>query len=73
MNVSMEHLAVFEECKVAHDKIVLNSKLVKILVPIAVIIVIALIVAVYIVLKRKKHSLPKKTNILPKNDGQTLI
>lgn len=72
MNVSADNLALFEECKVELEKIVLSSKLVKILVPIAVIIVIALLVAVYIILKRKKASLQKKT-VLPKSDGQTLI
>lgn len=73
LNVSAEYLAVFEECKIAYDKIVLSSKLVKILVPIAVIIVVALLVAVYIIFKRRKRSPQKKSKALPKTDGQTLI
>lgn len=76
LNVSTENLALFHECKEIYDKIVLSSKLVKILVPIAVIIVIALLVAAYLVLRRKKRSLQKKSKVIMTNnktDGQTLI
>lgn len=64
---------MFEECLVTYEKIVLSSKLIKILVPIAVILVIAAVVVVYVVLKRKKRSMREKNKSLPKGDGQKLI
>lgn len=66
-------MALFEECKVAYDKVILSSKLVKILVPITVIIVIVTLIVVYIVLKKKKFRFRTKTKTLPSENGQTLI
>lgn len=73
MNVSAENLAMFEECKIAYEKVALKSKLLKVLVPIAVIVVIAVLVVVYFVFKRKRGTPETHKKVPPKADGQALI
>lgn len=66
-------MALFEECKTTYNKLILNSKLVKILVPIIVVVIIIALLVVFIMLKRNRRRLQAKTKSIPKTDGQTLI
>lgn len=73
MRVPGHHLKTFSQCKDKYEKIILNSKLIKILVPIAVAILILLLAAAYIIVKRKRRQAKMLRMKCASVDGQTLI